>query len=399
MNEQNTFSKGQHLILRIDRVAPGGLGMAKMAGLPIEIPYTLPGELVEAEVVWLQEGLVECLPVTILEPSPSRVTPRCQHFGQCGGCKLQHASYAAQTEIKLDWLRAALGHGATVVPFIHAAEPYEYRIKAAFKGRRNREGRRIGYCMHRRFSLVPISECPILVPELQQLVRQFLSDPPDFPKRTADIMVMSGLDGITIHLPGTKAPEVTYLVAPFTYRMTVRNFFQINRFLIIAMVSEVLGDIHGERAVDMYCGVGLYSLFLARRFTRVIGLESNGLSVKYARGNAAAAGLDNLEFHADDVEHMPEELLETCRTADLMVVNPPRAGMSARALEVVVELAPHHLHYVSCNPLSLGRDLETLTASGYQVCRAVALDMFPQTGHVESVIHLERQPSSPAPQH
>lgn len=387
-----TPEKGSKLSLRIQDVPYGGIGETHDGALTYRVPYVQTGELVEAEIRWIDDDAIDCNLIQVLEPVEDRVAPACAHFGLCGGCKLQQLTYESQVQLKLRWVTSALTEIAGCTPdtvVVHRSEPFGYRIKAALKGRRTLDGRKVGYCRHRNFQLVPIRECPILCSELQELIQTYQTEPPFFPRRTADIMLMWGLDGAAIHLPGTKAPVVRRQVGEFVYELTVRNFFQINQYLIQTMIAEALGECEGGMAVDLYCGVGLYTLFLAQKFEAVTGVESNGASVKFLKKNCATNNISTVKVLTGEVETIYPGLLHRCIEADLLVVNPPRAGMMPEARAKVIEfLRPRRIHYISCNPQTLARDVKEFIAKGYRVTRLAVMDVFPQTGHVESAVQL-----------
>lgn len=392
MPERQSFQKDAVVRLRIQKIVPGGFGEAWLDETRFIAPFVQAGELVEAKIRWIENEAIECGSVRIIEPAKDRVTPGCSHFGDCGGCKLQHIAYESQVQHKKQWVTEALlttaGFQSDNLVF-HRSEPYGYRIKAGFKGRRTLEGRKIGYCKHRNFQLAPITECPILIPELQSVLKSLIAEPPIFPRRTADIMVMWGMDGVAIHAPGTKAPLVRRQVDDLVYEMSVRNFFQINHYLIRTMIDEAIGDCEGGVAVDLYCGVGLYTLFLAKKFDNVIGVESNGSSVRFLKKNCLLNSIANVRILEGEVETIYPGLLHRCIEADLLVVNPPRSGMMPEARTKVIEyLKPRRIHYISCNPLTLARDIKEFIAAGYAVSRVAVMDVFPQTGHVESAVHL-----------
>jgi 23S rRNA (uracil1939-C5)-methyltransferase len=206
--------------------------------------------------------------------------------------------------------------------------------------------------------------------------------------------VAAGSSGVTFEpaigsLPGISTSRV---VGGAIYDFSASAFFQANPFLIEALVEEAVGTKGGRLAVDLYAGVGLFTIPLARKFERVVGVESESRAASFARQNLAANGVTNTEFYTGHVEAALKDLIRTCAAAsstpDLVVLDPPRVG-AAQAISRIVTLRPQRVSYVSCDPATLARDLRELVSAGYCLTRVTAFDMFPQTYHVETVAHLE----------
>jgi 23S rRNA (uracil1939-C5)-methyltransferase len=180
-------------------------------------------------------------------------------------------------------------------------------------------------------------------------------------------------------------------IGDLTYRFGVRSFFQGNRLLVEELVAEAIGTYQGRRAVDLYAGVGLFSLHLAGRFDKVCAVEGNRIAAAHGSNNARLNGIYNLQYDPLSVESWLRYRTSGWESPDLLLLDPPRAGAGAQVMERIAELAPTKIAYVSCDPATLARDLRVLVAAGYQIRSVTAVDMFPQTYHIETVVHLDRE--------
>jgi len=249
---------------------------------------------------------------------------------------------------------------------------------------------------------VAVDRCPILVPALEsllprlpQILAQAGEDRGEAARRLPHRLDLAAGDGDSVtaapRVEGLPHGEVAVAVGRFTYRFDARCFFQGHRGLLPELVAAVLGPAEesGESAFDLYCGVGLFTLPLAARYRRVIGVEGDRLAVRYARRNARRNGCDGVEVESRAVESWIGLLPEG---VDRVVADPPRTGLKGRVLEVLLERAPKRITYVSCHPAALARDLKTLTQS-YDLESLVLADLFPQTGHMEAVVQLKKSPA------
>jgi 23S rRNA (uracil1939-C5)-methyltransferase len=232
----------------------------------------------------------------------------------------------------------------------------------------------------------------ILTPELQHKLTKLRSSLPweAFFSDKVQIDAATGTDGETsIFSPELSEPEREIQFSAFgeSYRFSARSFFQGNKFLIDKLIEIALADASGANALDLYCGVGLFTLPLARRFTSVIGIEENDEAVRFARKSAEHAGLTNIEFHCENVRRYLANVVET--DLDFVLLDPPRFGTEKEMMASLIRLRPKHVSYVSCDPSVLARDLKRFVENGYTIGSITALDMFPQTHHVETVVHLD----------
>lgn len=360
-------------------LAAGGDAVARHEGLVIFVPFGLPGEEARVLITEQRPTLARGRIVEILQPSPERVAAACRHFGECGGCTWQQMDYAAQLRAKTDLVRTQLARvaGLPDVPVrecLPSPQPYGYRNRArlAVLG----DGR-VGYRAAASHTLVAVQECPILEPGLEQQLGALVPPP--------------GRDEVTLRVPmrPMRVGDEEYLVSD-------GSFFQVNTRQAAALVRLVLDALalRGSEAVlDLYCGVGLFTLPIARRAAFVLGVEIEGSSVHDAGQNLV--GLPHAELLLAPVEQALHDERVLSRRWDAVVLDPPRRGVDRPALERIAALDAPAIVYVSCDPATLARDLRLLAEHGYGLLRAQPVDMFPQTAHVETVVLLRRDPSPP----
>jgi 23S rRNA (uracil1939-C5)-methyltransferase len=429
--------------LRIEKSVYGGSGLAHateaegtFAGKTVFTPLTLPGELIEARVVEDKGNFLTAELAAVLEQSQLRTTPTCPYFGACGGCSYQHAVYAHQIEIKTAILQETLERARIPdLPTIHtlSGKPWHYRNRI----RLHVQPTPFALCYRERRSnrLLPVSQCPIAAPLLEQAIATVTNigsslDLPDFcneiefftnteqssllisfltekpvsspPSRLTSIghalqNEIPQLTGTALFTSKGKQPtqilqtwgesSLRYQAAGISYHVGIESFFQVNRHLIDALVELVLSDRSGKLAWDLYAGVGLFSRALANRFERIIAVEA---------APASFAGLErNLQTPHRALEATTHDFLAKQNPAksspDLVVVDPPRAGLGAPVTNLLAKLRPAEIVYVSCDPATLSRDLAALLQSGYDLQTIAMVDMFPQTFHLESVSVLARR--------
>jgi len=380
---------------------------------------------------------------SIVAESSARVPAQCRHFGECGGCHLQHLAYKEQLTAKRQMLVQILNNaGVTHLPEIetHTAEPWHYRNRIRMRV----QGNEVGYSRRASHGFLPIDECPIASPLLLQtafalrnLVREGTIQ---WPGGAIDFELFTNaeeqLTQLTIHVDATLqtipreapaqfrklcdllkkrvpqlagagllvnapdaslsrriqstqrievarwgTPELAYSVAGYTYSATRNAFFQVNRFLTDAMVATVVDRHSGELAFDLFAGVGLFSVPLAQRFAQVTSVEISEAAVADLRKNLAS-----IQAKSQIVNSTTEAFLQRATgKPDLVVMDPPRAGVSLAALRSLVRLDPQVLVYVSCDAATFARDTRTLLESGYTPAALYLFDLFPQTFHTETI--------------
>ncbi len=372
---------GDKLTLTISDVAFGGEGVARLDGLVVFVPFVAAGEVVEAELTELKKRFGRGRLLKVLEPAAERVAPRCRYFGQCGGCQYQHLDYAAQLRLKhkqvCDLLQRLGGlDPVRVAPVLPCPQPYGYRNRIMIRSQwdKFKQGLNIGYVRADNRLVVDIEECLIAEPALNEQIRHVRAHPP--PK--------GGL-------------KVVLRVQPAGWEVPPDSFFQNNSFLLPRMVEvarERLQQAGARHLIDVYCGVGFFSLELADLVESFAGIELDRLAIQAARRNAENRGKANGEFIAATAEAaLPGLLARFTPGLTTVLLDPPRKGCYRQSLEALRAAHPAQILYISCQPAIMARDLNVLCSEGgYSVEQVTPLDMFPQTAHVECVADLRPQP-------
>jgi len=402
--------KGVNFILsdfdiKVEKLVYGGEGLGRLEGRAVLSPLVLPGERVRLRGISEKPGMLRARLLEVLEAAPERVAPPCPYFGRCGGCSYQHAPYQMQLELKRGILEDQLQRiGKIATPGeigIVAGEPWGYRNRAQLRIAKGA----LGYLEAQSHKLCPIEECPIVSPAINAAIatlREMQSDK-RWPRFMRAIELFTNETEIQLNvletehpvakrffewcaerLPGLVTGAIDYQAAGFDWRVSHGSFFQVNRFLMGKLVETALQGAEGRSALDLYAGVGLFSLPLAKRFASVTAVESGARASGDLRFNAERAGLA-LQVEKTDAEVWLEQLEEA---PDFVLLDPPRSGIGKRVVERLGTLRPARLAIVSCDPATLARDLAGLTARGYRIERLTLVDLFPQTYHLETVAHL-----------
>jgi tRNA/tmRNA/rRNA uracil-C5-methylase (TrmA/RlmC/RlmD family) len=377
---------GDKLTLRIDDIAFGGEGVARVEDFVVFVPFVGPGEVVEAEVTESRKRFARARLVRVVEAAPERVSPSCRYFGECGGCQYQHLTYETQLRLKHKQVRDLFQRigglkPESVAPVVPCPQPYGYRNRIMIRSQwdKFKQGLNLGYIRADNRLVVDIEECRIAEPALNQQIREVRAHPP--PK--------GGL-------------KVVLRVAPEGWEVPPDSFFQNNFFLLPKLVEiarERLRLAGTQHLADVYCGVGFFAIELGDLVESFCGVEYDRLAIRAARRNAQARGRTNGEFLAGAAEELLPGLLQRLRAdATTVLLDPPRKGCPAQLLEMLRQVHPAQILYVSCHPATMARDLNVLSAGGvFNVTQVVPLDMFPQTAHVECVADL-RVGTIPAPE-
>jgi 23S rRNA (uracil1939-C5)-methyltransferase len=424
----------------IERILPGGLGLAHAEGKTIMVALAAPGDRLRVRIDRVKGNVSFASIEEIIEPSPHRVEPPCPYFGRCGGCDFQQLSYQAQLDTKVEIIRDCLRRlgGIEKVPEIQitpAPNPWHYRSRAQWQYDAIR--RRLGYFESGSRSVCDVAECAVLAPELQQTLESLRHRMQNgsLPEDVRDFRAVVGKESVSI-APSIRSPtvrahdrrDVTRTIHGETYRLNAESFFQANAELLPQLIDAAIGNATGETAIELYCGVGLFTLPLARRFKHVVAVESDNAAASFVRANLANAGLSNAEIANRNVSHWLEEnavewleknlecgdlsplseklLSERQPTEkrrqvaalqsppDFLLLDPPRTGVESRVIAGILNLKPKRISYVSCDSATLARDLKKLIAGGYHLDTITAFDMFPQTHHVETLVRLTAFPAA-----
>lgn len=388
------------VVVRVERILPGGMGLAHADGRTFLVGLAAPGDLVRVRIENVRGSVAFASIVEVLEPSPLRIDPPCPYFGRCGGCDFQQLNYPAQLESKVEIIRDCFRRIARIelsgeIPI--TPSPLEWRYRARAQWQHDDERKRMGYYERGSHRICDIAECPVLVDELQttlQGLRERMGAG-SLPYEAEDFQAVAGDEGVSLAPPldDDKPSEASRVILGHRYHFSAEGFFQINQSLLPSLVAHSVEGAHGETAVDLYCGVGLFTLPLARRFRLVTGVEGNPSAVAYARRNLRDAQLENAKVERAGVGDWLKENAVIHAPVDLVLLDPPRTGLEEGATGGILALRPRRITYVSCDPATLARDLREIVAGGYSIESVAAFDMFPQTHHVETIVMLSETPN------
>ena len=450
----------------IEKLIYGGDGLARLPadekgrGKAVFVPFTLPGEKVEASIEEEKPGFARARARRIVQASPERIEAQCPYFQRCGGCHYQHTGYPQQLAIKAEILKENLRRLAKMelssALQVHASQPWNYRNRTRLQVRAE-SNFTLGYFKPGSHELLAAEACPISSPLLNRAIETLwkLGRDGKIPSELREVELFANEDdtrlqvefysearedkrrrtqaahelveGLRTDLPEVlsacvfaqnpvraKTPTLTsqgtrsegrapmqghnvgadWILGPgeFLYRtktgrlrVSAGSFFQVNRFLVDELVSIVTGGRSGGVALDLYAGVGLFTVALAASFGHIVAVESSHGSAKDLKYNSPR----NVKTVRSTVDEYLAGKAEKVR-AELVVVDPPRAGLGDRVARSLVKLGAPRLIYVSCDPATLARDLSMLTAGGYRVEQVHLVDLFPQTYHIETVVEFVR---------
>ena len=430
----------EELTLSIEKLVYGGDGLGHADGNTVFVPYVLPGEQVRASAKTRKKKVVWADLVEVTTAARGRQSPKCPHFGKCGGCHYQHIPVEEQVRLKQEIFRETLSRLGGVRwdgdIHTHTAEPYGYRNRAQW-GVREAKPRAIGYFLPESSVVLPIDECFVLSPrlleafhQLQEMTRaaqlppgvleiEAFVDSSDekialnvafekFAKPAAELAgifrtAMPRIDSLLLLDQKTNRFDLSgpgYLfheAGGFRYRVSHLSFFQVNRFLIEELLKTVVGQARGKMALDLYAGVGFFTLPLAKAFERVVAVDANLAATRDLFANAEQAGVTITSFN----EHAEVFLKKTEEKPDFVVLDPPRAGLGAEAAAKLAVLGAPEIAYLSCDPATLARDLAVLTGAArksagepvgprYEITEIHFFDLFPQTFHIEALVRLRK---------
>lgn len=438
----------------IEAYNSSGSGVARISGRAVFVPRTIVGERWRIVIVKVTAGAVYGRAVEPIELSPERIEPECEYCLRCGGCGLWHMSYAEELRFKLARVNDALSHiahqSAAAERITGSDSVYHYRNKGIYAVREVGGKACKGFFAPRSHDIVPVAHCLIqseLADKTAESVVRFMDENgiPAYDEvskrglvrhvylrravKTEDavaVIVAAGgfgaktqkliehlraecpeLSGIVLNV--NKSAGNTVLSGSFhtlwgrdtvndslcgiSYELSPQAFYQINppqAERLYRKAAEYAALTGRETVLDMYCGAGTISLFLARAAKRVIGAEIIPEAVENARENAHRNGIENADFICADASEAAEKFLRDGVRPEAIVVDPPRKGVDEAAVRALCGMAPERIVYVSCNPATLARDICVFNACGYALRRAEAVDMFPRTAHVECVVLMSR---------
>ncbi|HQL36334.1 MAG TPA: 23S rRNA (uracil(1939)-C(5))-methyltransferase RlmD [Bacillota bacterium] len=454
MEKAIPVEKNRNYIVDITGLSSEGLGVARIEGFTVFVEGALPKEQAEIKIVKVLKNYAFGKLLRTLKTAACRIEPSCGVVKRCGGCQLQHMSYEAQLQYKTQQVKDALErigglNGVAVHDTIGMEDPWRYRNKAQFPVGMDGDVM-IGFYANRSHEIIDTPQCSIqdaVNDNVIQTVREFIKkyDISVYDEntgkgiirhivtrkgfKTGEVMVCivingdslpcgkalvemlrartDGLKSVVVNINKKKTnvilgernivifgEEAIYdYIGEFKFRISPLSFFQVNPVQTEVLYGKALeyADLKGDETVfDAYCGIGTISLFLSRKAKKVYGIEIVPQAINNAKENARLNGVKNVEFLVGESEIVIPELYRKGIKADVIVVDPPRKGCDEKLLEVITEMSPEKVVYVSCNPATLARDLKYLSERGYEVREVQPVDMFPQTSHVECVVLMSR---------
>jgi len=440
------------LELQIEKLVYGGDGLARLPadadgrGKTVFLPFVIPGERVETTVTESRSGFARARLNTVLTPTADRVAPQCPYFGSCGGCQYQHIDYSAQLRFKSEILRETLRRTAKLELDqqieLHASEPWNYRNRTRVR-LQHEPAFALGYFRSNSHQLLPVESCPIGSPLINQAIRaiwelgrnggvpaavhgmQFFANHDDTQllveayvrqetvakdcKTFAETMMskLASIAGVVLfatspvedetrqHAPLTSvhsedsiaigADSLIYHAVGHDYRVSGGSFFQTNRYLVDDLVKVATGGAKGKAALDLYAGVGLFTLALAASFDEVLAVEASPHAFTDLKHNAPRNVRPSRATTEEFLQKRGGKL-----AVDFVLLDPPRAGLGDKATSALCRTSAAQVTFVSCDPATLSRDLRLLLESGFRVEHVHLFDLFPQTAHMETVVHLAR---------
>ncbi len=406
--------------ITIEKLVYGGAGLGHYAGKVVFVRFSAPGDRLMVRSVEQKKNFMRATIIRMIEPGPARGEFRCPHFGKCGGCQWQHIEYTRQVEIKRQILEEAVRHRfpetrMLTIEMKPSPQPYGYRSRARVQVRGFGANASTGFYRFESHSVEDVESCPLLHPALnaalasvRELRRRGLSDAgtrevalacsgggDEWSAAEADPSLEEGFSALGKPDKGISGAQLLRRnIAGFEYTFSPTVFFQSNDLMLEDLVSRVCRlaqDSDAGAALDLFSGVGLFALPLARRFKEVTAVESSPQACQLCQQNATAAGFDNVRVVSADAESWMNSVSKvTAPGFDLVVLDPPRSGAGPAIMRLLMQWAPETILYVSCDPQTLCRDVAILPSRDYRIDFVEGLDLFPQTYHFETIMRLRR---------
>lgn len=409
------LKKNDVIRLYIEDITNDGEGIGKSDGFVWFVKDTVPGDEIEAIVMKTKKSYGYARLKNILKSSPDRTEPVCRKARACGGCTLQCMKYTAQLLFKRNKVKNNLVRiggfdsesvEALLGDTIGMEKPWRYRNKAIIPVGKDKNGKRTaGFYAAHSHDIIECEDCLLQPEEFKDIVKKALSE---YSGKMTHILLRKGfktgqlmayavenhdtnavLAGKLTHLYGEETIEDC--IGDLRFKISPRSFFQVNPVQVERLYGKAIefAGLTGKETVwDLYCGTGTITLSLAAKAKKVYGVEILEDAIKDAVINAEANGIDNAVFYVGKAEEVT--LRDDFEKPDVVVVDPPRKGCDSICLDTIIRMAPERVVYVSCDSATLARDLKIMCENGYELKKAVPVDMFPQTTHVECVVAIQR---------
>ncbi len=421
--------EGQQVELTVEDLSHMGDGVGRYRGFTLFVPGGLPGEKVLATVARLKKNYGTARMDEIIQYAPERATPVCEEYNACGGCQLQHVNYQEQLAWKQSFVSKTLqkigGLSVEIAPILSMEEPWAYRNKVQLHVGMLHGRRWLGFYQLGSHNLVPITNCRLLPEGFQDIISQF-NEVIGAAKSITQVWlrksftyqefmvavfvegntlprgierVIAGMDNTSMVVMNNKKQvlavhgndHIKERIGQLDFLISPLSFFQINPvqteslYKCASSFAQLTG---AETLWDLYCGTGTLGLYMADRCNKLFGVEADASAVKDAQSNAALNEISNAKFYRGKVEDTLSDIWQS-NQENVVILDPPRKGCHEKTINTLLKILPSRIVYVSCNPATLARDLKALSTS-YIVRQVQPVDMFPQTGHVECVVLIER---------
>ena len=417
---KKTFSKNeQALTLTIEKLVYGGAGLARIEGQTCFVDGVIPGETIRAHVDEVKNHYLRASLCGILEASDARIDPPCPLASLCGGCQWQHIDYAQQLDFKAAILKDCLVRIGKIND-CEAAYPLASPLQTRYRSRASikiagKQKHRMGFYQKKTHTIVQTNDCLLLEPTLIQALKICRNLLQDIQKKSSgfaelQLLAVDNSPSVLALWQDQKNKEKKKIVlnvtsgelekqqssaiesiAGLNFIRDTENFYQVNRLQNQAMIAQVLTFmkpvIEGE-ILDLFCGCGNFSLFLAEKGAKITGIDSNKVAINEARNNARMNEIGSCCFQTDNIHSLKKSSL--AEKYDGILINPPRSGCQVHTLHLLAEMNPSVIVYVSCDPSTLARDLRVLLDKGYSIDAIQPFDMFPHTYHIETIVKLSK---------
>lgn len=387
--------RSKSVSIKLNDIAHGGDAVGKYDGMVVFVPYGIPGDVVNVEVIGNKKRFGRGVITRIEESSVDRIKPRCDYFERCGGCHWQHINYSTQLKFKQQIVRDTLTrigsfNSPPVHPTISNPHPWKYRSHLTFN--RNHSGK-LGLVSTDNRNIISIDECSIARPEIVERLNQ-LNETPN-PRAAQRVRIQVGINNQAADFSmdeddsaSKSFTETTYYsVLDRAFQCSPGSFFQADPDQAAVLVQLVLDSLNlqgTEQVLDLFSGVGLFTAFIAKQALQVIGVEISESATRDAEANLSDFSNVNL-IQAGIKEALESDVIPPSLSVDAIVVDPPRTGVRPEDLDAILTMSPLKIVYVSCDPATFARDAKQIVAAGYSLISVQPVDMFPQTYHIEAV--------------
>ena len=418
------INEGDRYTVKIESIASCGFGVSHIDGFAVFVRDAVTGDVADVEITEVKKRFAYARIVELIQKSPHRIENRCSFSKLCGGCDFGHVEYLHQLDTKKEIVENAIRRIGAIADFeldeiIGCKKQYGYRNKVVFAV----DDDRIGYNEKKSHRVLEIEECLLFDKINKDIIRAIKGKTNGIKKvflRIAKGKVMVVLYADTLNIESTivksisdvsenivsiilrtkKEQKILYgtdrlidEILGVRFEISPDSFFQVNPEQTEVLYKKAIefADIKKDDFVmDIYCGIGTISLIAARNAKKVIGIEIVDKAIEDARENARINGIENAKFFADSADKIVPKLIESGEKPDIVILDPPRSGSDEKTLGAILEVRPKRIVYVSCNPSTLARDLKFLCGDTYKITASTAVDMFPQTEHVETVVLMSR---------